>query len=70
MANQTTFITVLLQHRRHVPRCVNPALSRRLDAIILDLEDGARGLRRWWLKIEKRCAERNVPAFYGSEVGQ
>ncbi len=41
-------------------------LSRHLDAIILRLDARPRLPARVYLRLRKRIAERNVPAFYAS----
>lgn len=55
------------------PRATTPgfdrALSFRIDQLITDLEAEPRPLRRALLCLQKRWAERRVPAFVPSTKG-
>ncbi len=43
----------------------DPAVSRRIDAIIISLEaTKPKSVHRAWWRLQKRIAERHVPAWY------
>lgn len=53
----------------HTPPPFDAALSRRIDAIILRYDaTRPKTISRGWARLQKRIAERHVPAWYGREA--
>ncbi len=50
--------------RQHRSSAFDPAVSLRLDQVIIVLDAQPPGLRRRWLQLRKRILEIHVPAFY------
>lgn len=36
---------------------------KSLDQLIIELDGVPRGIRRWWLRLQKRWYERNIPRW-------
>jgi len=49
-------------------RTFDAARSLEIDRILIKLDAGATGLRRYWLLICKRWYERSIPGAHGREV--